>query len=63
MNGWGTAGSVTATLPEVQDELCATAVAALVALDRISPDGGAAEHWRRYLEYGYRRASAENQAA
>lgn len=63
MNGWGTDGSVTATLSEVQDELCATAVAALVALDRLSPDGDAAEHWRCYLDYGYRRASAENDAS
>lgn len=61
MKGWGTDGAVTAALPEVEDEICATILAGMVALDRISPD--AAAYWRQYLDYGYRRAQAENSAA
>lgn len=60
--GWGTNGVVNAELPEVQDELCATIMAAMVALDRISPDGGAAAHWAQYLAHGYERAEKENAA-
>ena len=59
MHGWGTDGPATATLPQVQDELCAAIMAGMVALDRISPDGDAREHWRQYLDYGYQRAKAE----
>ncbi|MFD5696546.1 hypothetical protein [Streptomyces lasiicapitis] len=62
LQGWGTNGAVTATLPEVQDEVCAAAMAALVALDRISPDGTAREVWDRYLAFGYVRAKRENAA-
>lgn len=58
MKGWGTDGSVTATLSEVEDELCAAIMAGMVALDRISDDAPA--RWQRYLDYGYRRASSEN---
>lgn len=58
--GWGTDGDITATLTEVQDELCAAIMAGMVALDRISPDGSAAEHWTRYLTYGHQRATTEN---
>ncbi|GGV52621.1 hypothetical protein [Streptomyces spectabilis] len=61
MRGWGTNGTVTATRDEVCDELCAAAMAALVALDRLAPDAGA--HWQRYLAHGAERARAENQAA
>ncbi|MFI6595023.1 hypothetical protein ACIBHX_02175 [Nonomuraea sp. NPDC050536] len=61
MKGWGTDGPATATLPEVQDELCAAIMAGMVALDRIS--GNARAHWRHYLDYGYQRAKSENAAA
>ncbi|WP_188197571.1 hypothetical protein [Nonomuraea sp. SYSU D8015] len=61
--GWGTDGPVTASLAEVQDELCAAIMAGMVALDRISPDGSAGAHWSKYLEYGYRRADEENRRA
>ena len=60
LHGWGTDGHITATLPEVQDEVCAAILAGMVALDRISPSGTAGEHWNRYLTYGYERALAEN---
>ncbi|QXE37091.1 hypothetical protein KQY30_25615 [Streptomyces sp. GMY02] len=58
--GWGTNGAVNATLPEVQDEICAAIMAGMVALDRISPGGTADEVWKRYLDYGYDRAKREN---
>lgn len=38
-------------------------MAGMVELDRISPDGSAADHWARYLDYGYERAARENSAA
>lgn len=34
-----------------------------IIFGEISPDGSAAEHWARYLDYGYQRAAKENQAA
>ncbi|MDX3851749.1 hypothetical protein [Streptomyces sp. AK02-01A] len=57
--GWGTDGAVTATLPMVQDEVCAAIMAGMVFLDRISR-GTTADVWARYLEYGYLRAKREN---
>ncbi|MCJ0870222.1 hypothetical protein [Streptomyces sp. AP-93] len=60
MKGWGTDGVVSATLPQVQDEICAAIMAGMVALDRLSPDGSAASVWARYLEYGHDRAKKEN---
>jgi hypothetical protein len=59
--GWGTGGVTNAQAPEVYDEICATIMAALVALDRICPD--ARSHWARYLAYGYQRAKRENEDA
>ncbi|MEU4233279.1 hypothetical protein AB0F17_54110 [Nonomuraea sp. NPDC026600] len=61
--GWSTDGPVTATLPEVRDELCAAIMAGMVALDRISPNASAGAHWSQYLAYGYERARAENSRA
>ncbi|MEV3981782.1 nucleotide sugar dehydrogenase [Nonomuraea sp. NPDC049758] len=61
--GWGTDGPQTATLAEVQDELCAAILAGMVTLDRISPDKSAGSHWERYLAYGFQRAARENAAA
>jgi hypothetical protein len=52
LQGWGTDGKVTATLREVQDEMCAAIMAGMVALDRISPDDTACDNWARYLAYG-----------
>ncbi|MCX5376134.1 hypothetical protein [Streptomyces sp. NBC_00091] len=63
MKGWGTDGVVSATPPEVQDEICAAIMAGMVALDRLSPDGSADGAWRSYLKYGYDRAKKENAAS
>ncbi|MFF3070056.1 hypothetical protein ACFVSN_30525 [Kitasatospora sp. NPDC057904] len=61
--GWGTGGPVSATPREAQHEMCAAVMAGLVALDRLCPDGDAAQVWAGYLAYGYERALAENAAA
>ncbi|MFR9723260.1 hypothetical protein ACL02R_07795 [Streptomyces sp. MS19] len=58
--GWGTNGEVTATLREVQDEICAAIMAGMVALDRLSPGESAREFWGNYLDYGCTRAKQEN---
>jgi hypothetical protein len=59
--GWGTDGAVNASDTEVWDELCATIMAGLVALDRTCPH--ARDHWSKYLSYGYQRAKRENAIA
>ncbi|QFR00414.1 hypothetical protein F9278_34335 [Streptomyces phaeolivaceus] len=56
--GWGTDGVTNASATDVSDEVCATIMAGLVALDRICPNASA--HWERYLAYGYERAAREN---
>ncbi|MFJ9847004.1 hypothetical protein ACIRYZ_42550 [Kitasatospora sp. NPDC101155] len=61
--GWGTDGPVTATTHQAQHEMCAAITAGLVALDRLCPDGDAAQVWADYLAYGYQRALRENTEA
>ncbi|UKZ02863.1 hypothetical protein BOQ63_001635 (plasmid) [Streptomyces viridifaciens] len=61
--GWGTDGPVTATTRQTQHEMCAAIMAGLVALDRLCPDGDAAQVWADYLAYGYQRALRENTEA
>jgi hypothetical protein len=56
--GWGTNCVTSASQTEVYDEVCATIMAGLVALDRICPDASA--HRERYLAHGYERAAREN---